>query len=262
MGNGDEVLDAHRIQHLAAKALRGDAGADALAGGIDRRRRARRATADDQHVERCLGRDLLGRALAGAGVELGQDLLQAHATLREGLAVQEHRGHGHHAALLDFLLEQRAVDRGMADLRIEYAHQVQRLHHVGAVLAGEREIGLEGLVARQALDALDRLLRLLAGMAADLQQRQHQRGEFMAHRQAGETHGDVGTGAHDGEGGPARVVVAAHIGHLVGERGDLFQQLLQFARLRVVAERRHQLHRLRQALEVSLQLCLEVGVQH
>ena len=233
-----------------------------LAGGIDRRCGARRAAADDKHVEGRLGRDLLGRAFAGAGIELGQNLLQAHTALREGFAVQEHRGHGHHAALLDLVLEQGAVDRGMADLGIEHAHQVQRLHHVGAVLAGQREIGLECPLAVQSLDAGDRLLRLLAGMAADLQQRQDQGRELVAHRQAGEAHGDACADAHDGEGGPARIVVAAYIGHLVGERGDLFQQLLQLTRLRVVAERRHQLHRPRQAFEISLQLRLEVGVQH
>jgi hypothetical protein len=47
----DEVLDAQRVQHLAAEALGDDAGADALARGVDRRRRAGRAAADHEHVE-------------------------------------------------------------------------------------------------------------------------------------------------------------------------------------------------------------------
>jgi hypothetical protein len=43
----DEILDPHRIEHLAAETLGRDAGADALARGIDRRCRAGRAAADD-----------------------------------------------------------------------------------------------------------------------------------------------------------------------------------------------------------------------
>src|SRR3546814_4697714 len=47
--HGNEVLDRQRVQHLAAEALGGDAGADALARRVDRRRRAGRATADHEH---------------------------------------------------------------------------------------------------------------------------------------------------------------------------------------------------------------------
>ena len=36
------------------------------------------------------------------------------------------------------------------DVRVQHAHQVQRLHHVGAVLAGEREVGLEVVARRRA----------------------------------------------------------------------------------------------------------------
>ncbi len=53
-----------------------------------------------------LGVELGGFARDGAGVELGDDLVQLHAALAEALAVQEHGRHGHDLALLDFLLEQ------------------------------------------------------------------------------------------------------------------------------------------------------------
>ncbi|MBS1171704.1 MAG: hypothetical protein H6R12_534, partial [Proteobacteria bacterium] len=55
----DEVLDRHRVQHLAAETLGDNAGADALPGRVDRRRRTRRAAADHQHVERILRVQLL-----------------------------------------------------------------------------------------------------------------------------------------------------------------------------------------------------------
>jgi hypothetical protein len=60
----DEVLDAHRVEHLAAEALGRDAGADALARGVDRRRGAGRAAADDEHVEGLLGAIFSPRAAA------------------------------------------------------------------------------------------------------------------------------------------------------------------------------------------------------
>jgi hypothetical protein len=50
----DEVVDAQRVQRLAAEAFGHHAGADALARGVHRRRRAGRAAADDQHVVRRL----------------------------------------------------------------------------------------------------------------------------------------------------------------------------------------------------------------
>src|SRR3546814_9300932 len=59
-------------------------------------------------------------------------------------AVQKHRRNRHHLAALDLVLEQRAVDRGVADIRIERRHDVERLHDVGAILARQREEGFEG----------------------------------------------------------------------------------------------------------------------
>ena len=77
--HGDEVLDGHGVEHLAAEALRSNAGADALARGVDRGRGTGRAAADDQHVEGLLLGDRRGLLRHRAGVELGDDLLQAHA---------------------------------------------------------------------------------------------------------------------------------------------------------------------------------------
>ncbi len=57
-----------------------------------------------------------GVARGGAGVELGEDLLQLHAALAEHLAVEEHGRHRHHLARLDLVLEQRAVDGDVLDV--------------------------------------------------------------------------------------------------------------------------------------------------
>src|SRR3546814_9936987 len=75
---------------LPAEALGGDAGADAFARSIDRRCRAGRTDADDQHVVRRPGIELLGVTRRRAGVELGDDLLDVHAALADQLAIEEH----------------------------------------------------------------------------------------------------------------------------------------------------------------------------
>lgn len=170
----DEVLDAQRVEHLAAEALRCHAGADALARRIHGRRRAGQAAADDQHVERVLGGDLLRFALDTAGVDLREDLFQAHAALAELGAVQEHGGHGHHLAFLDLFLEGAALDHGGADARVLDGHQVQGLDHIGAVVAGERNVDLELEVTVERADLVEHRLLDLRGIAADLQQRKDQ----------------------------------------------------------------------------------------
>ena len=184
----DEVFDRHGVQHLTTETLCSHAGADALACGIHRCCRAGRATANHQHVEGVLGGDLGGIALGGIGVELGDDLFQRHAALVEQFTVQVHGGHRHDLAGFHLVLEQRAIDGHVLDARVQHRGQVQRLHHVRAVLARQREIGFELIVAIQVLHLLDQLGSGLGRVAANLQQRQHQRGEFVPHRQAGKAH--------------------------------------------------------------------------
>jgi hypothetical protein len=137
--------------------------ADALARGIDRRRRPGRTAADDQHIERLLRRDLFRRSCNRAGIQLRDDLLQLHATGGEHLAVQIDRRHRHHLAGVNLVLEQRAVDRRMADTRVEHRHKVECLHHIRAVLARQREIGLEHIVAIQRPHLIEQLRAALDG---------------------------------------------------------------------------------------------------
>jgi hypothetical protein len=73
-------------------------------------------------------------------------------------------------------------------------------------------------------------------MPADLEQRQHQRGELVAQGNAGEADLDVGAGPGDGEGGPPGVIVAALVADLIGQARDLLQQLGQLSGFRPVVE--------------------------
>src|SRR5690606_6357177 len=134
----------------------------------------------------------------GAGVQLGQDLGNVHTALAEGFAVQVDARNRHHLAGFDLVLEQRAVDGDVTHVRVQHGHQVQRLHDVRAVLAGQGEVGLEVEFSFQTLDLFDDVLAFLGRMAANLQQGQHQGSEFVAHRQTGEGQADVAVDTVEG----------------------------------------------------------------
>jgi hypothetical protein len=151
----------------------------------------------------------------------------------------------------------------VADARVEHGHQVEGLHHVRAVVAGQGHVGLEDEVAFDGLDLLDHVGLDLGRVAAGPQQRQHQRGELVAHGDGGEAHAHVRPGAGDLEGGTAGVL-AVEAGRDLGRRdgGDLAQQLAHLGRSRAVVEARDQLDGLGDALEVGLELGLDAVVQH
>jgi len=149
------------------------------------------------------------------------------------------------------------------DVGVQGRHQVQRLHHIGAVVAGQRVVGLEVQRRVDGLDLLQQVGRFLGGMAADVQQRQHQGGELMAQGHAGKAHAAVHAGVGDQERGLAHVqVVGFDHRDLVAERRDVGQQGLDFASRLAVVQSGHQFERLLQAFEISFELGLEVGVEH
>ena len=90
-------------------------------------------------------------------------------------------------------MEQRTVDGDVTDIRVEHSHQVQCLNYIGAILAGQREIGFEVVFAVEVLDLLDDVRRGLGRVTAYLEQGQYQGCELVAHRNAGETQTDVAT---------------------------------------------------------------------
>ena len=258
----DVVLDRHGVVDLTTHALGRDAHADALARRVHSRGGTGRATTDDQHVVGVLGVELGGFALTRLRVELGDDLFHTHAAGGEHLAVQEHHGHGHDLALGHFLLEGTAFDHHRLDLRVDDVHERQRLHHVRAVVAGQGHVDLEAEVTVQRLDRIDHVLLDLGRVAARPQQRQHQRGELVAQRQASETHtaGFACTG--DYERRLAGVVARGVQRDLVRQAGDDLQQRAHVNASLAVVQRRDQRDRLTQHAQVLLQLGLEGVVKH
>ncbi len=261
--HGDEILDPHRVEHLPAETLRGNAGADALARGIDRRRRTSGATADHQHLEGILGIDRSGCLGIGVAVEAGSDLLQRLLARQPHMAILEDRRHGHHATLVDFRLIRTTLDQRGAESGVAQRDQRQRLHHIGAVVAGEREIHFECMGSGQSVDLGQGFVRHLGRMATGPQQRQHQRGELMPQRQAGKAHAIMrcGGGA-DGEAGLAAVRAVETDRNLVGQGGDFAQQFAGLRGFRILAKAGDQSDRLAQQGEILLQLGGQGGVEH
>ena len=70
-----------------------------------------------------------------ASINFGDDFSQRHAALTKLFPVYEHCRNTHHVAIGNFVLEGAAVNCSVLDARVQYAHQVQRLHHIRAVVA-------------------------------------------------------------------------------------------------------------------------------
>ncbi len=133
----DIVFDIHGIQHLTAEALAHQTGTDAFARRVDRRRRARRAGADNQHVIRIAFVQRFRRAFFCASIHFSDNLGQSHTSLAELFTVNKYRRNTHHVTFGDFVLEGAAINCRMFNTRVQHRHQVQRLHYVRAVMTGE-----------------------------------------------------------------------------------------------------------------------------
>ena len=99
-------------------------------------------------------------------------------------------------------------------------------------------------------------------MAAGLQQGQHQRGEFVAHRDAGEA--DAGSFAPTADGERRLASIAAIVAHadLGRERGDVGQQFAHLARGIAGIERCDEFDGGLELIEVGGKLGLDGGVEH
>ena len=260
------VLDADRVVELATEALGDDSGANPLARGVDRRTRPGRAAADDEHLEG-LHRVHLGCGLGvGALVDLAENVGQTHPALPEHVAVEVDRRHRLDAALGDLVLEHSALDGDVRDvLGVEHAHDVESLDDIGTVLARQGHVSLEVQRLAQPTHLLGDLVVDLGRVAPDVEQGEHERGELVAERDAGEGHLDVGARPHDPERwAPGRGVggVAALMGDQVGQAGDLVEQVGELVRLGRVVQGADQRNRVAQVGQVAAQLVRQGRVEH
>ena len=200
----DEVLNGHGVEDLPAESCSDQSGAQRLAGGVDGSRCPCRAAPNDQDLEGILRVKSLSDASAGPGIEAGDEIGDIHATLAEQLPVLVDRGYRLDAERLHFVLEGAALDRHMADPRVEDAHGVEGLNHGRAVLACQGHVGDEFSPLKLA-HRLGGFLVQAGGVAADLDQGEHQRRELVSHGQSREPDLHLGAGAPDCEGGGAGV---------------------------------------------------------
>ncbi len=262
VGDRHEVLDAECVEQLPAELVGDHGGTHALAGGVDGSRRAGRTTADDEDVERILCIDSLHRTVGAAGIDLGDQFFERHASLAEALAVAEHRGNRHHFTSGDFVLEVGTVDGDVGDVGIDDAHQVERLHHVGAVLARERHERLEVMRAFDGANLIEQFRIGGGGVSADLEECEHQGGELVAEGNPGE--GDEHRGvvlAHDAEGRAAFVGALEVDGDVGGQVAQLTEQFGDLRTGRALIERCDQFNRLHDLRKVGAKRLGELGVE-
>ncbi len=119
------------------------------------------------------------------------------------------------------------------------------------------------VIAFQRADLFDQVGVNLGRVAAGPQQREHQRCEFVAHRQAGEPHPlfRIARTADD-EAGLARIAPVEAGGDEIVERGNLLDQLARLARLLAVVQRGDQFHAFAKIAEIGLELGLHGCIEH
>ena len=179
-----------RVQHLAAEAFGDDAGADALARGVDRRRGA-----GEPVRRRSARRGAFVLELFGGTRRTGVESAGSRTSMRpeaERLAVQEHGGHGHDLACLDLGLEQRRRRSDVLDARVDDRHE-RSVPAPRPGSSGRRE-NRSRRRSRRRSERLDESITSSPDLRADgrrpASRARHQRGEFMAERHAGETQRD------------------------------------------------------------------------
>ena len=148
LGNGDEIFDAYGVFHLSADAAGNERHLQSLACRVDGGRRTGRATAENDHIVFALHGLLTVAQLASEPVF---QLLQEHAQVAPAdvqlLTVGIDRRHGLNVEAAHLLLEECPVDHLATQPRIDEGHEVEGLHHIGAVGTRERHIGLHPDVA-------------------------------------------------------------------------------------------------------------------
>ena len=151
----------------------------------------------------------------------------------------------------------------MPNIRIDHRHQIKGLNDFRTVLARQRNIGLEQILAVQLADLFEEVIAGFRRMTTHLQERQYQRRELMAHRNADETHAHVAACTVQRERRLTLVVLIRFVaGQTRRQRGDLLQHCAHLLRLLGVVERRSDRYIVSHFAEVGLQLILDGSVQH
>ena len=238
----DVVFNCQGVVDLSTKALSHHPGSNALARSVHGSGGAGRTPADHEHVISFFGRELGGITRRGSAIEFGHNFLDRHTPRAEHLAIEEHHGNSHDLARLDLGLKSATLDHGGLDTGILDGHQRQCLHHIRAVVAGQAHVDLKAEVTVECLDLVNNLLLDFGRMATAPEQRQHQRSEFVAERQAGKAQARGAASTLHGERWAARVCAIGTQSDLVtAQTLDGFQQIAHLCRRLALVQRSYQL---------------------
>ena len=138
----------------------------------------------------------------------------------------------------------------MVNARIDDRHEVERLHDIGTVLAGDGVVRGEFEVTLECAHLVKHSGVNLGWVTAHLQHGEDERTELVTHGDAGELHGNVCPGAPDLEGRPTLVDAVESCADHRRERGDFFEEGAHLGGVRRFVDRCHELHGDRQHREV------------
>ena len=184
-GDGDEIFDSHRVVDLSAETFGHDGHVQTFAGGVDGCGTAGGATAHHNEIVGTF--NFLGGQLRCAEVllEFVEQAGEFAATAVHQLVAAEHCGHTLQVKLVHLVLEQRTVHNFLREIGVVEGDEVERLHHIGAVGAGQRDVGGETNRAAEGLNAAnEHLIGQVFALAVGVEYGQEQRGELVS---AGDT---------------------------------------------------------------------------
>ena len=96
--------------------------------------------------------------------------------------------------LVHLVLEQRTVHNFLREIGVVEGDEVERLHHIGAVSAGQRDVGGETNRATEGLNAAnEHLIGQVFALAVGVEYGQEQRGELVSTGDATEHNAGFGT---------------------------------------------------------------------
>ena len=178
----NEVFNTLRFVHLTTDALRHDGHVETFACGVDRSRSSGRAAAHDHHVKAMLHGFGLGQFVAaGLFFQFVEQHTEVAAADVDLLIAKEHRRHALEFESIHLVLEKSAVHHLVTNAGIDQRHDIERLHHIGTVRAGERHVGAEVERGFEGGDAAaERGIGEVLTLSVGIEHGEQERGKLMA----------------------------------------------------------------------------------
>ena len=181
LGNGDHILDAHRLLYLTAYTIRHDCHIQPFTRCVNSSRTTGRATAHNDHIivlfyyrQVCFFHAILS-------FQLTEQLAEITPTHMDQFAAGKDRRNTLHFHGFHFFLIDRSVHHLMRDLRVQRSHSIQSLYYVRTVGTGQRDISCQLDRTVQSFHAVaDTFVGNILSFPVTVQKCQQQGGKFMS----------------------------------------------------------------------------------